>query len=147
MGISSKRLNDSKFFIRCFWYLKVLKLRATSYMQVVLLRLIELYFSWILSAFILLLIILLLLVLLYLCILIWYVLLCIYFVYLLYILLDIELWVITFWYIIIIHGLIFLILIIFAVSIIVWMVHVAPLGLIYSFVWGLVLLLSLRCVS
>ena len=147
MGISSKRLNDSKFFIRCFWYLKVLKLRATSYMQVVLLRLIELYFSWILSAFILLLIILLLLVLLYLCILIWYVLLCIYFVYLLYILLDIELWVITFWYIIIIHGLIFLILIIFAVSIIVWMVHVAPLGLIYSFVWRLVLLLSLRCVS
>ena len=146
MSISCKRLNDSKFFIRCFWYLKILKLGPTAYIQVVLLWLIELYFSWNLSAFILLLIFLLLLILLYISILIWYVFRCIYFVYLLYILLIIELWVLALWYIII-HGLIFLILVVFAVSIIVWMVHVAALGLIYCFVWRLVWLLSLRCVS
>jgi len=143
MSICCERFYNSKFFIWCFWYLKILELRSTSYMQIVLGWLVKLNFSLILSAFIFFLIIrniCLSLVLLILSILIGLILIIYNFSGLLYILFINLLRIFSFRSNIV-HGCTFWIFIV------VWMMHVAALRLINSFVWRLVLKLSLGSIS
>ena len=52
MSICCEGFYNSEFFIWCFWYLKILELWTTSYMQIVLGWLVKLNFSLVLSAFI-----------------------------------------------------------------------------------------------
>ena len=127
MSIRCERFHDSKFFIWGFRDLKVLELWTSSYMQIVLWRLIKLNFPLILSTILFFLIIWLFLDLLNLSILIWWILIINSFIDLLYILFINELRILSFWSIIIHCS-------IFWIFIVVWVMHVAALRLIDCFI-------------